>query len=73
MLGLLESEGYNCSTMGIIVASSKALVPTVIMDLVNNLPHTGCGHNAIYTVVDRLSKFKYFILCKHTVDAAELA
>ena len=43
------------------------------MDLVTHLPATDCGHDAIYTVVDRLSKFTYFIPCKHTVSAADLA
>ena len=43
------------------------------MDLVTHLPTTDHGHDAIYTVVDRLSKFTYFIPCKHTVSAADLA
>ena len=43
------------------------------MDLVTHLPTTDHGHNAIYTVIDRLSKFTYFIPCKHTVSAADLA
>ena len=43
------------------------------MDLVTHLPATDCGHDVIYTVIDRLSKFTYFIPCKHTVDAADLA
>ena len=43
------------------------------MDLVTHLPATDYGHNAIYTVIDRVSKFIYFIPCKHTVGAADLA
>ena len=43
------------------------------MDLVTYLPTTERGYDAIYTVVDRLSKFTYFIPCKHTVSAADLA
>ena len=43
------------------------------MDLVTHFPTTNCGYDVIYTVVDRLSKFTYFIACKHTVSAAELA
>ena len=46
---------------------------SVIMDLVTHLPTTDHGYNVIYTVVDRLSKFTYFIPCKHTVSAADLA
>ena len=42
------------------------------MDLVTHLPATNHGHDAIYTVVDGLSKFTYFIPCKHTVSAANL-
>ena len=43
------------------------------MGLVTHFPTTDRGHDAIYTVVDRLSKFTYFIPCKHTVSAADLA
>ena len=43
------------------------------IDLVSHLPTTNHGHDAIYTVIDRLSKFTYFIPCKHTVSAADLA
>ena len=75
MLGLLESKGCNCSTIGTAVASSNALVSidSVTMDLVTHLPATNCGHDTIYIVVDIPSKFMYFIPCKHTVSAADLA
>ena len=43
------------------------------MDLVTHLPTTDRGHDAIYTVVDRLSKFTYFVPFKHTVSAADMA
>ena len=43
------------------------------MDLVTHLPTIDRGHDAIYTVVDRLSKFTQFIPCKHIVSAADLA
>ena len=43
------------------------------MGLVTHLPTTDRSHDVIYTVVDRLSKFKYFIPCKHTVSTAILA
>ena len=43
------------------------------MDLVTHLQATECNYDAIYTVVDRLSKFMYFIPCKHTISAANLA
>ena len=43
------------------------------MDLGTHLPTTDYGHDVIYTVVDRLSKFTYFIPSKHTVSAADLA
>ena len=39
------------------------------MSLVTHLPTIAYGHNAI----DPLSKFTYFISCKHTVSAANLA
>ena len=43
------------------------------IDLVTHLPTSDCSHDAIYTVVDRLSKFICFIPCKHTLSAADLA
>ena len=43
------------------------------MGLVTHLQATDCDHDAIYTVVDKLSKFTYFIPYKHTVSAADLA
>ena len=46
---------------------------SVTMNLITHLPTTDCDNDAIYTVVDRLSKVTYSILCKHTVSAADLA
>ena len=43
------------------------------MDLVTHLQAIDNGYDAVYTVVDRLSKFTYLIPCKHTVNAADLA
>ena len=43
------------------------------MDLVTHLPAIDCSHDAIYTVVDRLSKFMSFIPCRHTLSADDLA
>ena len=43
------------------------------MDLVPHLPATDCSHDTIYTVVDRLYKFTYFIPFKHNISAVELA
>ena len=43
------------------------------MGLVTHFPAAVCGHDAIYTVFDRLSKFIYFIPCKQTASAANLA
>ena len=43
------------------------------MDLVTYLPAADYSHDAIYTVVDRLSKLNYFIPCKNTISAAYLA
>ena len=43
------------------------------MDLVSHLPATDNGHNLIYAVVNRLSKFIYFSPYKHTVSFAYLA
>ena len=43
------------------------------MDFVVGLPRTARNHNAIWVVVDRLTKFARFIPTKSTVMAAELA
>ena len=43
------------------------------MDLVTHKLASNHAHNAIYTVVDRISKFEYFIPCKHAVSAVDLA
>ena len=43
------------------------------MDSVTYFPATDYGHDAIYIVVDRLSKLMYFTPCNHTVSAANLA
>ena len=43
------------------------------MDLVTQLPATDCGYDVIYTVVNRLSDFTYFIACNHTGNATDLA
>ena len=42
------------------------------MDLAAHLLANNYGHDVIYTVVDRLSKFIYFIPYKHTVSTAGL-
>ena len=46
---------------------------SVTLGLVAHLPATDCSYNAIYTVVDRLPKFTYFIPCKHIASAVDLA
>ena len=43
------------------------------MDLVTHLPATNSGYDVIYTVDDSLSKFIYFIPCKHAISSADLA
>ena len=43
------------------------------MDLITHFPATVRGHDGIYTVIDRLSKFIYLIACKHTASAADMA
>ncbi|PHJ19126.1 dna rna polymerases superfamily protein, partial [Cystoisospora suis] len=43
------------------------------MDLILGLPATGEGHDAIVTIVCRLTKMAHFIACVHTISAQELA
>ena len=43
------------------------------MDLVTHLPTTSAGFDSVYTVVDRLSKYVYFMPCTASVTADDLA
>ena len=43
------------------------------MDLVTALPATATGHDAIFTVVNRFSKFATFVPCKTKCSAADVA
>ena len=45
----------------------------VTMDLVTHLPTTSAGFDSVYTVVDRLSKYVYFMPCTASVTADDLA
>ena len=46
---------------------------SISMDLIVELPKTTDGHDAIVTVVDRLTKMVHFIPCTTTVTAQQLA
>ena len=43
------------------------------MDVITNLPVTANGYDSIVTFVDRLSKYVYFVACKHDMSAKQLA
>ena len=45
----------------------------VTMDLITHLPESAGAHDAIFVVVDRLSKFARFIPCSTTSSAADIA
>ena len=42
------------------------------MDVIKNLPITANGYDSIVTFVDQLSKYIYFIACKHDISAKQL-
>ena len=46
---------------------------SVSMDFIVGLPTTNCGHDAIWVVVDRLTKMCRFIPTKTMVKTPELA
>ncbi len=46
---------------------------TVTMDLITQLPRSTDGHDAIYVVVDKLTKYVYYIPTVTTVTAVQLA
>ena len=75
MLGLLGSEVITAAPQGPLQPLTTLQYPFkyVTMDLVTHLPATDCSHDAIYTVVDKQSKFTYFIPSKHTFSAIDLA
>ena len=43
------------------------------MDIITHLPITEWGYDAIAMFVDRMSKHIYFVPCKSTISAEELA
>ena len=43
------------------------------MDIITHLPVTERGCDAIATFVDRMSKYVYFVPCKSTISAEDLA
>lgn len=45
----------------------------VIMDVVTRLPNTSCGNNAVWIILDRLTKSAHFLAIKKTDGADQLA
>ena len=43
------------------------------MDIITHLPVTERGYDAIEMFVDCMSKYVYFVPCKSTISAEELA
>ena len=43
------------------------------MDIITNLPVTANGYDSIVMFVDWLSKYIYFVACKHDISAEQLA
>ena len=46
---------------------------SISMDFIVSIPHTQKCHNAIWVVVDRLTKMAWFIATKTNVTSPELA
>ena len=43
------------------------------MDVITNLPVAANGYDSIVTFVDWLSKYVYFVACKHDISAKQFA
>lgn len=43
------------------------------MDFITHLPISTSGHDAIFTIVDRFSRFVHFIPCHSNVSAYDVA
>ena len=43
------------------------------VDVITHLPMMAAGHDSIVTFVDRLSKYAYFLACRHDITAKQLA
>ena len=43
------------------------------MDFITGLPRTSRGHNAIWVVIDRLSKVAHFLPIREAITASQLA
>ena len=42
------------------------------IDLITYLPHVSAGYDSVCTIVDRLSKYVYFVPCTKTISAKGL-
>ena len=40
----------------------------VTMDFIAHLPRVSAGYDSVCTIVDRLSKFAYFVPCSETIS-----
>ena len=65
----------NLKTSGLLqpVENPSIHFDTAIMDFIGPLPLTPRGHNAIFTVIDRFSRYAVFIPLKYTCTALEVA
>ena len=43
------------------------------MDLIIYLPHVSPGYDSICTIIDRLSKYVYFVPCAETMSTEDLS
>ena len=49
------------------------VVKELTLDLITHLPATEHGYDSIVTFVDRLSRYKYFVLCTSYITVLKLA
>ena len=74
MLNLPGFEGFYIGSSGLAIAFTHSTYnfEHETIDLITHLTTTSVGFDSVYAVVNRLSKYVYFMPCIATVSADDL-